>query len=285
MIQNPKYVCCSWLATLMILLSSCTGGRMLADGPPASDKYPGRKEKKNLAPVVLMRPGYTTYFVILDDAIYQIAVLPSAGPALQICRAGSAASLRKIISAVRNAQQRAGDFAEGHDAISLQQLFKPLVLPDEGELALQLNTLRQLSLGDRNERGSFLRISEEPQRFRLYLESSIIVGHLNEVSFTFPVNSTGNLSHLDKNGDLLIGTVHTHSHDKGLSGFTFNPQADEKGDISNIKTTGIPWVAIGPASIEGGYLNAYGEVITEDVGSVNLALYALFRVAMDLRRK
>ena len=56
----------------------------------------------------------------------------------------------------------------------------------------------------------------------------------------------------------IIGTVHTHDHDRGLSGRQPDDEQD-RGDIQGIVNgkVAIPWYTVGPKSIHCGYPNKY----------------------------
>lgn len=224
-----------------------------------------KKTDKKREPLLTAK-GQHIYFGILNGYVYEIGRLQSKQTGLFMLKFSTLKELNAAGRRLKNFQDKSG--------------FKKVIISDVAEQRMLIETLRSLTSSDKRERGCFIRITEEKMCFRIYLEQVFNVGKEGEVNFRFPLNTRGALCATDKNGDVLIATVHSHNHDKGLSGLSKEEIADGKGDISNIKLTTIPWIVIGSTKIQAGYLSPYDVILTEEITTDNLVLYALWRISI-----
>jgi hypothetical protein len=234
---------------------------------------------KGVVPAIAL-DGEQVYFGILGEHIYELGKIANAQqPGLFMKKLRNSNELSIMTAKLRSFKSLSGTQQMMETAVSFKAEFKKIVFSDISEQRLLVETLRSLTSFDQKERGCFVRISEETTYFKIYVEQVFTVGKEDEVKFRFPIDN-GVLSTIDKNGDLLIATVHSHNHDKGLSGLSPEEQVEGKGDISNVKFTGIPWIVIGTKKLEAGYSTNHGVILTEELATENLALYALWRVAI-----
>lgn len=225
--------------------------------------------------------GRKVLFVVLEDQVYRLGTLENEV---------SSSILLKRVATKKEMYQLRDEFMRIEkqsirDAWEMKRLitgFKEAVISEEDYQQTILASIRHQTNADKKERGCLLKLVEEKNRFALLLENSITVGKKNEVNFFFPLNDEGLLSRTDNNKNIVIATIHSHTHDKGLSGSSKEDIAEGRGDISNVKLTEIPWITIGPTQIHAGYLDNHNNVCSEEVNTANLVLYALLRSAKRL---
>ncbi len=261
---HSKICCC----LISIIFLSCSV-RQAQDQVSLENSLVHRVSHKSSAEKresLLVAKNQHIYFGILNGYVYEIGRLASEQTGLYMLKFSTLKDLNAAGRKLKAFQDDSG--------------FKKVIISDVSEQRMLIETLRSLTNSDKRERGCFIRITEEKMCFRIYLEQVFNVGKEHEVDFRFPLNARGALCSTDKNGDVLIATVHSHNHDKGLSGLSKEEIADGKGDISNIKFTAIPWIVIGSTKIEAGYLTGHDVILTEELAIDNLVLYALWRVSI-----
>jgi hypothetical protein len=162
---------------------------------------------------------------------------------------------------------------EGFASVNIQPI-------DEQQLIL--SKMRKYTIEDGKERGSFVKIYTTGP-YRISFEEGFVVSEVkNEVAFSFPVNTTEEISLVDKKGNYIIGTVHLHTHDWGLSGSENTQDVNTPGDVANVYITKIPWVTVGPTLVHAGFLNKQNRVATEKVRTPNILLFILNKIAIPL---
>jgi hypothetical protein len=191
---------------------------------------------------------------------------------LKIAKTSSkiAKSLKNAIKNIRK------DKALGSDKNLIKNSFKDLEVQSKEEQNAVINDLlnSQKTSEYKKEYGCLmlLKFIEDKAVVRF---GEKIEGNDGEVTFHC-YGSRGNLRDKPKNGNYVLGTIHTHSHDNGLSGW----QPDDikgAGDMSSVQTTGIPWYTIGPSKIHigiPGLNSAFGTLL---LANTNLLLDALNR--------
>ena len=102
-----------------------------------------------------------------------------------------------------------------------------------------------------------------------------VVGSKDQIPFTFQGAAFYKGVAKDANGNIVVGTLHTHDHDRGLSGA---PRMDEEvggGDYGNVQATKVPWFTAGPTKTHIGYEDRYGRMNHEEVKGANILMQAL----------
>jgi len=272
---NLKY------CVVLLIFTSCSiRNHSFSDNLVLKTAFPQQQAKLNGVVPLIATGKEQVYFGILRDHIYELGRLASDHNAgLFMRKMTTTKELNAAVATLRNIEGLQEQQKIDHK-LRFNKDFKNIIFSDVAEQRLLTETLRSLTDNDQRERGCFIRIREEDLSFRIFLEPIFNIGEKDEVNFRFPLNSYGSLGIVDKNGELLIATVHSHNHDNGLSGLSREEILDGKGDISNIKFTGIPWIVIGLTKIEAGYLSEHGIIVTEELASDNLAQYALWRIAL-----
>ncbi len=96
------------------------------------------------------------------------------------------------------------------------------------------------------------------------------------VNFKFDKGSDdgGGMTH---RGAIVIGTVHTHLDDRGLSGSGSRGVDEIKGagDVGSVERTRIPWFTVGPTKTHVGYIDKYGLLETTQYTGQNMLMDAL----------
>ena len=93
-----------------------------------------------------------------------------------------------------------------------------------------------------------------------------------EIPFTF--SSVGDNAK-DAQGNIVVGTVHTHNQDQGLSGDPHRMDEEPgKGDYGNVGITGVPWFTTGPKKNHVGTVDKYN-------GGTNTSVYTGSNILLD----
>jgi len=280
----------TWVAGCLLcwLFSACTAEKAQFNNFSERNDFSAavtyKKEaiKKQVIPI-LPDVGEQCYFALLNETIYFIGKInsnDSSGMYLRKVQSGK--ELNRLADMVKHQWKVTTGNVTASPDMAIQQGFKKISFASTAEQYQLVDVMKELTAGDERERGCYIRMTESATAFHIYMEPVFTVGLKDEVKFRFPVRPNGAISLREKNGDMLIGTVHTHTHDKGLSGLSREEKAEGKGDIANVLLTGVPWIAIGPSAIEAGYLNKYGTVLLDDITEESFAMYALWKIAQEI---
>ncbi|MCE3282490.1 MAG: hypothetical protein K0Q66_1227 [Chitinophagaceae bacterium] len=222
------------------------------------------------------------FYALVDGQVYLLGTTKSR-------YAGVAMAKFPSIRAAVNCGKKLRSLQDTKDNRERQQLtskwesqFRPAVFQDESDQAVIIDAMRAGTIDDGKERGCFVKIFERTTHFEISMEPGFYVSNdNNSMDFRFPCGPGGEISLVDKAGDVIIGTLHMHSHDKGLSG-SDEREITEPSDMANVKYTEIPWVAAGPNRIHAGYVGQYNSVLTEEVKGFNIVYYIFQKVIKNL---
>jgi len=136
-----------------------------------------------------------------------------------------------------------------------------------------INHLKSRHAETGREHGSMMTITFDEGKAKLSF-GPIISGNSQNIGFGY----TGNYENFkDGNGNTVIGTVHTHSHNNGLSGqgADYTP----KSDMALVANSNIIWYTVGPTKTHVGYKDQYRSINHYNVPSgTNLLRDALRRI-------
>ena len=158
--------------------------------------------------------------------------------------------------------------------------FMNINIQSEEEQTAIINELRALQRDTGNEHGRFMELGFRDGEAVVRFGTSLIVGTRNTIPFSVQAGgSAGNIR--TTRGAFIIGTIHTHYHNDGLSGFRTNPREAGFGGGDNALTRnfGVPTFTLGPREIHVGIPNVtQGREPTMHgvpAGTTNLLRYAL----------
>jgi RHS repeat-associated protein len=158
--------------------------------------------------------------------------------------------------------------------------FVELKVQSEPEQAKAVDAMKTEAQGDKKEHGQTMVIELTRKGGKLtgaeLKFGDKVSGDKDKIQFGLKMNSSGAM--FDKNGNILVGTAHTHLDDNGLSG-SRSRGVDENqgaGDVENVSTTNVPWFTIGPTTNHVGNINKYqGNVDTKTYTGTNMLMDAL----------
>lgn len=184
---------------------------------------------------------------------------------------GHAGSIEKAIKNMRKG--RASD--DDRNAIyGENSIFVDLEIQSETDQNNVINDLQAEQNASGEEQGSIMSISFGNGRASLSFGPRV-EGTSENITFRF----TGSYDNLkDRNGNIVIGTIHTHSHNRGLSGQGMDERAGA-GDMENVANSYIPWYTVGPSRTHVGYKDKWGRVNhTQLPRGTNLLKDALLKI-------
>jgi hypothetical protein len=223
----------------------------------------------------------SAYYVLLNDHVYFIGG-NSAAEVIYLRRVKTqdeAKSLKNTITALTASE----GLLRHDDRARLIGRFKIVEVQDKVDQQFILAVMRTNTATDRKERGTFIRLTEYPHTWRVEMDGGFIVGTEQQVPFTFVTDKHGAIKPTDRSGNLLIGTLHLHTHDNGLSG-TGAWLDDIESDVKNVWETRIPWVTVGPRLVHIGFINQFDRFVMEDCNEGNLILQTFRNSAVPLGR-
>ena len=148
--------------------------------------------------------------------------------------------------------------------------FINLEIQNEADQNKHISDLQSSQKADGKEYGSTMIIEFGKDKATLQFGDNV-QGTSENISFKL-YGSYENLK--DKNGNTVVGTVHSHNHDRGLSGQGMDEQQG-KGDMGMVEATKIPWYTVGPTTNHVGYVDPYGRVNHQIFKGTNMLLDAL----------
>lgn len=166
---------------------------------------------------------------------------------------------------------------ENEKAMKNDGSFINLTVPSNSSQGATLGQMKQLASSENKEVGKTIVLKTTMDADKL--TSAMLdfgkqtIGTSGSVKFGVSTKSleTGLLQ--DSDGNLIIGTVHTHNHDNGLSGTGADGSTGEN-DRASQETLKVPWFTIGATKNHVGYFGNYGYYSTEYNGD-NVLLDAL----------
>jgi len=177
------------------------------------------------------------------------------------------------IRRIRKGKEKEGDSESiyGEDS-----KFVNLEIQSVKEQNIHVEGLQNSTAADGKEYGSVMSISFGGGKATLSFGEKV-EGEKGYIPFSLK----GSFEHLrDKNGNTVIGTIHSHTHNKGLSG----QGLDEKqgaGDVARVESTQVPWFTVGPntgknkGSIHVGSIDSYGRFSHRLFKGTNILLETL----------
>jgi hypothetical protein len=179
-----------------------------------------------------------------------------------------ARSMKKTITNIRKGKSTSDDMKKVTDG------FIDIEVQSENDQNSVIQDLRSFQKVTGNEYGAIITLSIGKDKATLSLQGKI-EGNSENIQFRL-YGSHGNLRDNQIDGNVVIGTVHTHNHDRGPSGWQMD-DVSGSGDMYSAQLTGIPWYTIGPKNIHvatPGNQNATGSLIKP---KTNILIDALMR--------
>lgn len=146
---------------------------------------------------------------------------------------------------------------------------------EQGQLIDNLRTFSEMTDGQEVGRLLVLDFDRKNRSAQFRFSDDIFLGNKDNVKFKMRGGNANSEGLLDSEGNFVIGTVHTHKHDRGLSGSGLGDEKSGGGDARATIVTGVPWYTVGPKKIHRGTANIQGQFSQAEIKTKNLLLDAI----------
>ena len=163
-------------------------------------------------------------------------------------------------------------------AMKADNRFVPLEIQTEQSQNEVINSMRTETANSvpKKEVGAYIKLVMTDKKAFLQIMGKVSGSNEGKahIDFRFGFPDGGGVTN---NGSTVLGTIHTHLDDRGLSGSDQRGMDENKGagDVMAIEATKVPWFSVGPTKNHVGYVDKYGRTTTKEYTGTNMVVDAL----------